>query len=91
MAFAPQLVQGSRLPGDHCVKLHAEYRQHRQQFACAKLGRSSALETREQFRRDASLMRYVALFEPQRVAACSNGAAEFLQGLHLMFTSTIGQ
>lgn len=38
MALTPQLVQGSRLPGDHCVQLHAEYRQHRQQFAGAKLG-----------------------------------------------------
>ena len=69
------------------MHLEAKHGQQREQLARAKLGSAATFKARQGLLSDARLKRHHTLLEAQLATLCSYRLAEFLKGLHLMYTS----
>lgn len=69
------------------LQFHAENAQHGKRLARTELWRSALLKAGQRFLGDAGLRRNVALLEAESAPAIGYSSTQFLEGLHLMYSS----
>lgn len=82
-----QVIQQTRLLGQHQVQFHAKDGQHGKQFSGSEFCQATSLEPGQRLRRDANLSGNDQLTQAHGAPTLRDSQAKFLKGLHLIFVS----